>query len=327
MRLIPAFATLLLTALLSAGAAAQQAPASQGFPGKPIRMIVPYPPGGAIDTMARKLGDELRRELGATVLVENRPGASTIIGTDAVAKAPADGYTLLFNAPAGIVQAPWLQERLPYDPIKDLMPIFLVAKVPTALIVPASLPVQNFAQFAAYAKSHGDKLSYASMGNGSTQHIFGELLNAKLRAGAAHVPYKGDAPAMNDLVPGRVHYMYNNVQTAATFSQQGKVKVLAVTGDSRLPTLPRVPTMSELGMPEFDLVGWYSVFAPAGTPRPIAERLHAAIAKATRSAEFGAYLKSVGLQAGNLSLDDFNKQINIEYVKWGRLIRDHQIKG
>jgi len=242
-----------------------------------------------------------------------------------VAKAPADGYTLLFNAPAGIVQAPWLQERLPYDPIKDLLPIYLVAKVPTALIVPASLPVQNFVQFAAYAKANSAKLSYASMGNGSTQHIFGELLSAKLQAQAAHVPYKGDAPAMNDLVPGRVQYMYNNVQTAANFSQQGKVKVLAVTGDTRLPTLPRVPTMGELGMPEFDLVGWFAMFAPGGTPRPIAEKLHAAIGKGIRSAEFSDYLKSVGLQAGDASLDAFDKQIKIEYVRWGRLIREHRI--
>jgi tripartite-type tricarboxylate transporter receptor subunit TctC len=298
--------------------------AAQDFPSKPIRLIVPFPAGGAVDTIARKLGNDLGQRLGTTVIVENKPGASTIIGTDFVAKAPADGYTLLLTAPAGIVQGPWLQ-KLPYDPLKDLTPVYLVAKVPTALLVPVSLQVNNYKDFVAYSKGNEGKMSYASLGNGSTAHIFGEMLSTKLAAKAVHVPYKGDAPAMVDLVSGRVQYIFNNVLTGINFSKQGRVKILAVTGDERLRVIPDVPTMRELGVSDFDIIGWYSLFAPAGLPRPVAEKIHAAVRESLRTPEFSEYMASVGVAAGNVSLDDFKKQVNIEYVKWGELIKANNI--
>jgi tripartite-type tricarboxylate transporter receptor subunit TctC len=271
------------------------------------------------------VGEDLHKRLNATVVVENRPGAGTIIGTDLVAKAAPDGYTMLLNAPAGIEQLPWLQ-KLPYDPIKDLQPLSIAALVPVALIVPNSTPVKNFAEFVEYAKSHRGKMSYASLGNGSTAHIFGETLNGKLGAQAVHSPYKGDAPAMLDLVAGRVDFMFNNVASSISFKDRGSVKILAVTGTQRIPALPDVPTLAELGMNEFDLVGWFSFFMPAGTPKPIAEKMHAALREAYRTKDFADYLVPSGLDPADVSMEQFTKQVKDEYTKWGRLIKANNIK-
>ena len=311
--------------LIVAVCAAQPADPAKDYPSRSIKLVVPYPPGGATDTLARKVGEDLRKRLNAVVVVENRPGAGTILGTDLVAKAAADGYTMLLNAPGGIEQLPWLQ-KLPYDPIKDLQPLSLAALVPVALIVPSSTPVKSFAEFLDYAKSHRGKMSYASLGNGSTAHIFGETLNGKLGAQAVHSAYKGDAPAMLDLVAGRVDFMFNNVASSINFQNRGSVKVLAVTGTKRIPALPDVPTFAELGMNEFDLVGWFSFFLPAGTPRPIAEKLHAALREAYKTKEFGDYLAASGLGYADIGMDQFTRQVNDEYTKWGRLIKSNNIK-
>jgi tripartite-type tricarboxylate transporter receptor subunit TctC len=317
--------TLIFGSLIAAVCAAQPAESARDYPSRPIKLVVPYPPGGATDTLARKLSEDLRKRLNATVVVENRPGAGTILGTDLVAKAPPDGYTMLLNAPAGIVQLPWMQ-KLPYDPIKDLQPLSISALVPVALIVPSSTPVKNFAEFVEYAKSQRNKMSYASLGNGSTAHIFGETLNGKLNAQAVHSAYKGDAPAMLDLVAGRVHFMFNNVASSINFQNRGSVRILAVTGPKRIPALPDVPTLAELGMNEFDLVGWFSIFMPAGTPRPIAQKMHDALAQAYQSKEFTEYLAASGLGYADASMDQFTKQVNDEYTKWGRLIKSNNIK-
>ena len=295
------------------------------FPNRPIRLIAPFPPGGAVDTLARKLGEELRKRLNATVVVDNRPGAGTILGSDLVAKSPADGYTLLLNAPGGIAQLPWMQ-KMPYDPLKDLQPLSIAAMVPVALIVPSTLPVKSYAEFVDYAKTHKGKMSYASLGNGSTAHIFGETLNGKLGAEAVHSAYKGDAPAMIDLVAGRVDFMFNNVASSISFAERGNVRILAVTGSKRVPALKDVPTLAELGVSDFDLVGWFSLFAPAGTPRPVLEKLHAALREAYRSKEFTDYLAASGLGAADVSVDQFTRQVADEHAKWGRLIKGNNIR-
>jgi tripartite-type tricarboxylate transporter receptor subunit TctC len=325
MKLLRTFSTLLFATLIAGVCGAQPAEAIKDYPSRPIKFIVPYPPGGATDTLARKLSEDLRKRLNAVVVVENRPGAGTILGTDQVAKAPPDGYTMLLNAPAGVVQLPWLQ-KLPYDPIKDLQPISISALVPVALIVPSSAPVKNFAEFVEYAKSRRGKMSYASLGNGSTAHIFGETLNGKLGAQAVHSPYKGDAPAMLDLVAGRVDFMFNNVASSINFQNRGSVKILAVTGTKRIPALPDVPTLAEIGMNEFDLVGWFSIFMPAGTPKPIAEKMHGALREAYQSKEFTEYLAASGLGFADVGMDQFTRQVNEEYTKWGRLIKANNIK-
>jgi tripartite-type tricarboxylate transporter receptor subunit TctC len=319
-----AAALLLPAGVTSAFGQANEPPSA--YPSRLIRIVVPYPPGGATDTVTRKIGERLRQRLNWTVVVDNRPGGGTIIGTEMVARAPADGYTLLLNAPAGIVQLPWLQENLPYDPIKDLQPLIMVARVPTALIIPANVPANNFAEFVRYVKSVPDKLSYGSLGLGSTAHIFGEVLTQQLGLDAVHVPYKGDAPAMNDLIPGRLHYMFNNTLSALSFSKQGSVKVLGVTGDRRVPAMADVPTMSELGMPQLELIGWFSIFAPAGVPRPILEKIYAEFNEAVRSPEISEFLKAQALIPDGTGLDDFAQQVRSEHAAWGKLIKAHNIR-
>jgi tripartite-type tricarboxylate transporter receptor subunit TctC len=307
-------------------ACAQAGEPADAYPSRPIRIVVPYPAGGATDIITRKIGDRLRQRLNWIVVVDNRPGANTIIGTEVVARSPADGYTLLLNAPAGIVQSPWLQDKLAYDPINDLQPIIMVARVPTALITPVNVLADNFAQFAQYAKGSRGKLSFASFGVGSTSHIFGEVLNQQLVIDAVHVPYRGDAPAMQDLVAGRVQYMFNNTLSALNFSRQGKVKIMAVTGDRRAPGLPDVPIMSELGMRQFDLVGWYSIFAPTGVPQPIIEKVFAELNEAVRSSEIGEFLQAQAVIPDGTGLDALARQIKDEHTAWGALIKAFNIR-
>ena len=305
---------------------AQKPESAAAFPSRPIRLIVPYPPGGATDTVARRIGDKLRSRINATVVVDNRPGANTIIGTEQLVRAAADGYTLLLNAPAGIVQAPWLQSKLPYDALQDIQPIIMIAWVPTALIVPTNVPAGNFSEFTRYLKSNPGKLSFASLGLGSTQHIYGEMLTSTLGVEAAHVPYKGDAPAMTDLVAARVQFMFNNPLSAINFAKQGKVRVLAVTGSRRVSGLPDTPTLAEAGLPGFELVGWFSIFAPAGVPRPIAEKLHNELAEAIRSPDITEFLTQQGLLPDTMSLDAFTRQVKADYAAWGKVIKAHNIR-
>ena len=325
--MIALFAAILLAAAGAPQASAQGSgePAS-AYPSRPIRIVVPYPAGGATDTVTRKIGERLHQRLGWTIVVDNRPGANTVIGTEIVAKAPADGYTLLLNAPAGIVQLPWMQEKLPYDPLKDLQPLIMVARVPVALITPATLPVNAFADFVKYVKGNPGKLAYGSLGLGSTGHIFGEALKQELGIDAVHVPYKGDAPAMTDLVPGRIQYVFNNTLSALNFSKQGTVKVMAVTGDRRVPALSEVPTLSELGLPQFDLIGWFAFFAPAGVPRPILEKIYAELSEAVRSPEISGFLTSQALIPDGTGLDEFAQQVRNDYAAWGKIIKAHDIR-
>jgi tripartite-type tricarboxylate transporter receptor subunit TctC len=317
-------AILLLLGSVLAPAGYAQVPAD--FPNRPIRLVVPFPPGGAVDTLARKISEDLRRRLNVTVIVDNRPGAGTIIGSDLVAKAPPDGYTLLLNAPGGIAQLPWLQ-KLPYDPLKDLQPISIAAIAPVALIVPSTLPVKNYAEFVDYVNGHKAKMVYASLGNGSTAHIFGETLNGKLDAQAVHSAYKGDAPAMMDLVAGRVDYMFNNVASAIAFADRGNVKILAVAGTQRVAALKDVPTLAELGVRDFELVGWFAIFAPAGTPRPVLDKLHEALREAYRSKEVIDYLATSGLGPADVGIDEFTRQVADAHAKWGGLIKAGNIKA
>ncbi|ASC65501.1 tripartite tricarboxylate transporter substrate binding protein [Achromobacter denitrificans] len=306
-------------------AGAAPAAAADAYPSKPIRLIVPYPAGGGFDTVARRLADGLRERLATPVIVENKPGGNTIIATDTVVRAQPDGYTLLMNAPAGIVQGPWLQ-KLPYDPIQALQPLYMVAQVPTALIVPTSLGVSTFDQFKAYAGAHKGEMAYASLGSGSTFHIFGAMLNERLGAQATHVPYKGDAPAMSDLVPGRVQFMFNNPVSAINFAKQDKVRILAISGATRLPAIKDIPTLGELGMPEFNITGWYGLFAPAGTPRPVADKLADAVKAVMQTPALREYLETVGVVGGDSGVDAFTRQVAEEYQAWGELIKKNDIR-
>ena len=314
----------LLFALLAALPAWAQDAAS--YPSKPIRIVVPFPPGGATDLITRKIGEKLTQKWGQPVVIENKPGANTIIGTEAVGKAEPDGYTILMTAPSGLVQLPPLYPKLPYDPEKDFTPLTQIAEVATALLVPAELPVKSVKELAEYLRSHPGKTSFASFGLASTQHIYGEAFKRAAKADSTHVPYKGDAPAMTDVVAGRVQYMFNNPVSAMTFAKQGRVRILAVTGEHRLPGMAEVPTMAEAGYPGFEVVGWFSFFVHSKTPRAIVEKLNAELSAIIRTPEMSEFLRERGTIPTGIGLDEFARKVATERRVWARLIKDNDIR-
>jgi tripartite-type tricarboxylate transporter receptor subunit TctC len=300
--------------------------AQQDYPNKAIRVVIPFPPGGATDLITRKIGEQMTKKWGQPVIVENKPGANTIIGTETVAKAEPDGYTLLMTSPAGLVQLPPLIPKLPYDPEKDFTPLTQIAEVATALVVPADLPVKDVRELAAYLRANPGKTSYGSLGLASTLHIYGEAFKRAAKADTTHVPYKGDAPAMTDLVAGRVQYLFNNPVSAISFAKGGKVKILAVTGDKRLPAIPNVPTMAQAGFPGFETVGWFSYFVHAKVPRPIQEKLHATLSEIIRSPEMSDFLRERGTLPTGIGLDAFATKVAAERRAWAQLIRENEIR-
>ena len=313
---------LILLSFLFAGLAQAQ----QDFPSKPLKVVIPFPPGGATDLITRKIGEQLTKKWGQPVVVENKPGANTIIGTETVFRAEPDGYTILMTSPAGLVQLPPLYPKLPYDPEKDFAPLTQIAEVATALVVPADLPVKNVRELADYLRANPGKTSYGSLGLGSTLHIYGEAFKRAAKADTTHVPYKGDAPAMTDLVAGRVQYLFNNPVSAITFAKGGKVKILAVTGEQRLPAIPDVPTMAQAGFPGFETVGWFSFFVHAKTPRPIQEKLHAALSEIIKTPDMSEFLRERGTQPTGIGLEAFASKVAVERRAWAKLIKDNEIR-
>jgi tripartite-type tricarboxylate transporter receptor subunit TctC len=300
--------------------------AAQDYPSRPIRVVVPFPPGGATDLITRRIGERLTQRWAQPVVVENKPGANTIIGTETVYRAEPDGYTLLMTSPAGLVQLPPLYPKLPYDPERDFLPLTQIAEVPTALVVPIDLPVKNVKELAAYLKTNPGKTSYGSLGLGSTLHIYGEAFKRQIGADTVHVPYKGDAPAMTDLVAGRIQYLYNNPVSAIGFARGGKVRILAVTGERRLPVLPEVPTMAQAGFPGFEVVGWFAFFVHAKTPPAVVQKLHGALSEIIRSPEVSDFLRERGTLPTGIGLDEFARKVALERRTWAKLIQDNDIR-
>jgi tripartite-type tricarboxylate transporter receptor subunit TctC len=316
-----------LKVLLALVLAAVALPAiAQDYPTKPIHVVIPFPPGGATDTITRRIGERLTQKWGQAVIVENKPGANTVIGTEAVKRAEADGYTLLMTSPAGLVQLPPLMPNLPYDPERDFMPLTQIAEVPTALVVPIQLPVKNVKELADYLKANPGKTAYGSLGLGSTLHIYGEAFRRQVGADTVHVPYKGDAPAMTDLFGGRIQYLFNNPVSAIGAAKGGKVRILAVTGEHRLPAIPDVPTMREAGFPGFEVVGWFAFFVRSETPRPIAEKLNAALAEIIRSQDMADFLRERGTLPTGIGLAEFASKVRDERKVWARLIKENDIR-
>lgn len=313
----------LLALTLAAPALAQDA---ASYPSKAIRIVIPFPPGGATDLITRKIGEQLTKRWGQPVIVENKPGANTIIGTETVAKADPDGYTLLMTAPSGLVQLPSLLRKLPYDPVNDFMPLTQIAEVATALTIPAALPPKTAREFADWLQANPGKTAYASFGAASTLHIYGEAFKRAAKSDSTHIPYKGDAPAMTDLLAGRVQYIFNNPVSAINHAKSGKVRILAVTGDKRLPALPDVPTMAQAGFPGFETVGWFSFFVHAKVPRAIAEKLHGALSEIIRAPDMMAFLAERGTLPTGIGLDEFAAKVAAERAAWAKLIRDNDIR-
>ena len=308
-------------------AAAAGSALAQGFPNRPIRLIVPYPPGGPLDIAARALAEQLKGSLG-TVVVENRPGAGGNIGVDALAKSAPDGYTLGIGAVATHAINPWLFTRIPYDPLKDFAPITLIAHVPNVLVMTpetaARLKVTSVRDLVEYARRNPGKLNYASGGNGSGGHMAGELLKSSTHTFAVHIPYPGAAPAQLSLLSGQTDFMFDNLASATAQIKAGKLRAFAVTTRARAAAMPDVPTISEAGLKElagFDVSTWFGVFAPAGTPAAIVTQLSDELRKALASPELRDRLARMGAEPAPSTSAEFAAFVRSELAKYEKVVK------
>jgi tripartite-type tricarboxylate transporter receptor subunit TctC len=313
-------------AALSLLAAANVAVA-QPYPTKPIRMVVPYPPGGSADMLARNLATSMSQDLGQPVVVENRPGAGTALGTREVAAAPGDGYTLMIGTVTSHAMNPALNPKIGYDPVKDFTPIAPVATIPFALVAKNTLPVKSYGELIALSRAKPGTLTYASAGVGTSNHLAGELLQSMTGVKLNHVPYKGSAPALNDLLGGHVDMMFDLVLTATKQVQAHSVRALAVTSAKRSPQMPDVPTFAELGLPAYDVSAWFGIFAPAGVPKDVVAKLEASIHSAMKSPEMKKQLAASGVDAMEGSAADFATLVGADYRKWADVIRDRGLQS
>ncbi|BFO53468.1 tripartite tricarboxylate transporter substrate binding protein [Acidovorax sacchari] len=313
-----------LAGVLPAPAHAQSADAA-AWPSKPIRWVVPFPPGGAMDVIARTLGERAGRTLGQPFVIENRPGAGGNIGADAVAKSPADGYTIMITS-IGMATNKALYARLSYDPVKDFAPVSLLAIVPNVLVVHANSPDKTVADVIAHAGREPGKLTYASAGNGTSIHLAGEVFASMARLNLLHVPYKGSGPAMTDMLGGQVDLMFDSITSAAPHIQSGKLRALGVTSAKRSATLPGVPTIAEAGVPGYEVSPWFAVFAPAGTPAPIVQKLNAALLDAMKQPETKARFDAIGAEPIGSTPAQLAAHLDKEMARWGALIKDRNIR-
>jgi tripartite-type tricarboxylate transporter receptor subunit TctC len=295
---------------------------AQDYPQKTIRLIVPYPPGGTADMLARTLGQEMAETLGQQIIIDNRPGAGGNIGADLAAKAAPDGYTILMGTVATHAINPNLYSQMPYDAAKDFAPIVLVATLPNLLVVNPSLPARNVKELIALAKAKPGELAFASAGNGTSQHLSGELFKKMTGVDMIHIPYKGSAPAVTDLVGGQVHLMFDNIPSSLPQVRAGKLRALAVTGPRRSPVLPDLPTLSEAGLPGFSITSWFALFAPAGTPAKILIRLNKEAGKAIASKELRQQWMAQGIESAGGSAEQLAAFRRIEAPRWEKIIAD-----
>jgi tripartite-type tricarboxylate transporter receptor subunit TctC len=313
--------------LIAVVACAVLAPAqAQTWPSKPVRIVVPFPPGGTTDIVARSIGVELQRMWQHAVVIENRPGAGGNIGADVVAKAAPDGYTLLMGTVGthAINKALFDQSgaKMPFDPVKDFVPITLAAGVPNVMVINPKLPVNTVAEFIAYAKARPGQLNMASSGNGTSIHLSGELFKTVTGVYMVHFPYRGSAPAVTDLIAGNMNVMFDNLPSALPHIKSGRLKALAVTSRTRSPALPNVPTIEEAaGLKGFDASSWFGLFAPAGTPRPIVDKIQADVAKALALPEVRERFLAQGADPGGNTPDQFAAFIRAETDKWTRVVK------
>jgi tripartite-type tricarboxylate transporter receptor subunit TctC len=289
-------------------------------------MIVPYPPGGSADILARAIGAKVGEGLGQPVVIDNRPGAGTIIGTEATAKSAPDGYTFMLGTVSSHAINPALNPKLPFDPVKDFTPVSLVASIPFAMIVHPSVPAKSVQEFVALAKSKPGQLNYSSAGNGTSNHLAGELLKSMAGIDIVHVPYKGSAPALNDLIAGQVSLMFDLVLTAAPHIKSGAVRGLAVTGAQRSAVLPELPTVAESGLRGYEVSAWFGIFAPAGVPQPVAKRLNAEFVKVMREPDLKQRLASLGADPLTSTPEEFSTYLRSEIDKWAKVVKASGMK-
>jgi tripartite-type tricarboxylate transporter receptor subunit TctC len=298
----------------------------QSYPSKPVRMIVPYPPGGGNDTFGRLFAAKLGERTGQPFLVENRPGAGTMIGTEAAAKSAADGYTILLSSIATHALSPNLYSRVPYDPIKDFAPITLLGIAPTVLVINQDLPAQSLQALISLAKSKPGALAYASGGNGTPPHINAEVFKAVAGVDLLHVAYKGGGPALTDLMAGRVHVMLDTAASAMPHVRGGKLRALALSAPKRSAEYPDLPTFAEAGLPQYDTNAWYSMHAPAGTPADIVRRLNRELVAILKDPDILARFKQLSTDPVGNSPEEFGAFVKVELDKYARIIKAAGIK-
>jgi tripartite-type tricarboxylate transporter receptor subunit TctC len=321
---MPSFARLLLVAsfLLAHGAAPAIA---QDYPNQTLKIVVPFTAGGGVDVVARIITRGLAEELGQSVIIENRGGAGGMLGAAAVAQAPPDGYTFLFGTGSTHGTNPSVYARLSYDPVRDFVPIVLVSSSPLLLVVPASLPAKTVAELIALARSRPGELSFASYGTGSINHLGAELFNSMANIQANHIPYRGSAPALADLIGGRIHYTFDGVSTSLGYIQAGTIRVLGVAGPHRTPVLPDVPTIAETALPGFDTTVWFGLFAPAGTAKPIAELVNHKVNAVLASANVRESFEKLGIEPVGGSPQVLADRVHAEMQKWAGIVRAKNI--
>ncbi len=312
------------TALASAPALAADA-SRWPEPGKVIRIVVPFPAGSGSDSLARMIASKVTEQTGAPVVVDNKPGAGTVIGAQEVARARPDGYTLLYTIVVTHTQNPHLYRKLPYDPFKDFAPIMQAVRSATVLVASKNTPFNTTAEMIAYAKAHPGKLNYASYSLGSTSHLNGEILKMRTGTDIVHIPYKGTADASLALLAGDVQIYFDGTATAVANAKAGKVKVLGVAADKRLAVLPNVPTLEEEGVPGLNIVGWQGYFAPAGVPPELAERIATVFRKALNTPEVTQSVASDGNEISGAGPQAFSQIVRSDYDRWGEVIRKANI--
>ena len=295
---------------------------AQSFPSKPLRMVVGFPPGGPNDIVARVVSQKLGDLLGEKVVIENRPGAAGNIGSELVARAPADGHTLLMGSAGPQAINPALYPNLPFDMLRDLAPVSLVAQIPSGLVVNPAVPANSVADLVALAKKQPGKRHYGSGGSGTTLHLSGALFAMAAGVQLTHVPYKGTAPAITDVAGGQVEMIFAALPSVLPLVNSGKLRLLAVTTRARSPAVPNTPTVAEAGLPDYEVTPWFGVFATGGVPKPVVRRLNEEIRKAVASPEVRESFAKQGLEASTNSPEEFEAMLRAEIAKWSRVVKE-----
>ena len=316
---------IILALILALVATALRPVAAQTYPAKPIRFIVPFPPGGGNDLIARELSQHLTESLGQPMVVDNRPGASTLIGAEAAAKASPDGYTLFMGNNSTLTINPNLYKKLPYDAVRDFAPLSLLASAPFVLLAHPSVPAQSVKELIALARQRPGQLNFGSSGLGIATHLAGEMFKLMARVDIVHIPYKGAAPALTDLIGGQIELLFNNVISAMPHVRSGRLRALAVTSKTRSHALPQVPAVAEAGLPDYEASVWYAVLAPARAPAPVLTRLHGEFVKALQQPRVQDRLASDGASIVGSTPEVLARTIEADLARWGKVIKQNGI--
>ena len=299
---------------------------AQAWPFKPVRIVVPYPPGGGNDNLARIFGQKLTERTGQPFVIENKPGAGTLIGSEAAAKSPGDGYTFLVSSIVTHALAPALYAKIPYDPLRDFVPVTTLAVAPTVLVVNKDFPAKSVIELVALAKANPGKYTFASGGSGTTPHIAGEIFKSMTGTDLLHVPYKGGGPALTDLVGGRIDMMFDTAASAMPHVRSGNLRALAIATPARHADFPDLPTFAEQKLPDYSINSWYSLHAPAGTPPDVVNKLYSEVVVVLQAPDVKEKLRTLSVDPGGMPPDKFAAFVKSELDRYGEVIRKAQIK-